>query len=95
MNTGTEEIRHYTTRMVDRARHARDHNDGKPEPAWSTGERLIVALILSDQATLDLEGYTEREALSRLGGDLYFYGYPSDASTWVEAARRLLDRLEG
>jgi hypothetical protein len=80
--------------MVGRARNARDHNGGKPEPAWSTGERLIVALILGDQTTLDLEDCTEDQALSRLGGDLYFHGYPSDASTWVEAARRLLGRPE-
>jgi hypothetical protein len=65
------------------ARFARDHNDGRPMPAWSTGERLIVALILGDQATLDSEGYTRQEALQRLAGDLAYHGDTTDAGTWI------------
>src|SRR5215831_16088862 len=76
--------------ITRRARWARDHNDGRPEPAWSTGERLVVALVLGDQATLDAEGYTRQEAAQRLAGDLAFYGYPADAGTWLTQIRTAL-----
>lgn len=87
-------LRHYTIGMVNRARIARDCNGGEPEPVWSTGERLIVGLILRNRAVLDAEGYTEDEAKGRLGGDLYFAGYPADVDTWLDAARRLLNERE-
>ena len=38
--------------IAARARWARDHNDGQPNPAWSTGEKLTVALVLRNQAYL-------------------------------------------
>jgi hypothetical protein len=69
--------------ITARARLARDHNDGRPMPAWSTGERLIVALVLGDQATLDNEGYTRHEVLQRLAGDLAFHGDTTDPATWI------------
>ncbi len=76
--------------ITRRARWARDHNGGRPEPAWSTGERLVAALVLGDQATLDAEGYTRQEAAQRLVGDLAFYGYPADAGTWLTQIRAAL-----
>jgi hypothetical protein len=81
--------------ITRRARWARDYNDGRPEPAWSTGERLTVALVLGDQATLDAEGYTRQEAAQRLAGDLAFYGYPGDADTWLGEIRAALGSTEG
>lgn len=81
-----------TRDITRRARWARDHNDGRPEPAWSTGERLAVALILDDQATLDADGYTQQEAAQRLAGDLAFYGYPGDVGTWLMEIRAALGR---
>lgn len=47
--------------ITARARWARTRNNNHPEPAWSTGERLAVALVLGDQATLDCEGYTRQQ----------------------------------
>ena len=73
--------------ITRRAQWARDHNDGKPKPAWSTGERLAVALMLGDQATLDAEDYTRQEAEQRLAGDLAFYGYTAHAGTWLAEIR--------
>ncbi len=81
--------------ITRRARWARDHNDGRPEPAWSTGERLAVALVLGDQATLDAEGYTRQEAAQRLAGDIAFYGYPGDAGTWLQEIRAALGSAQG
>lgn len=77
----------FTADITRRARWARDHNSGRPEPAWSTGERLAVALILGDQATLDAEGYTPQEAAQRLAGDLTFFGYPADVDAWLKRVR--------
>jgi hypothetical protein len=76
--------------ITRRARWARDHNDGRPESAWSTGERLTVALVVGDQATLDAERYTRQEAAQRLAGDLSYYGYPADADTWLSQIRATL-----
>ena len=76
--------------ITARARWAQARNDGHPEPAWSTGERLIVALVLGDQATLDSEGYTRQQVLQRLSGDLAFYGCTVDAETWITGIRAAL-----
>ena len=70
-----------------RAQWALDHNDGRPEPAWSTGERLTVALVLRDKATLEAEGYTRQDAARRLAGDLSYYGYGADADAWLREIR--------
>jgi len=38
-------------------------------PAWSTGELLMVALVLNDAAMLKAEGYSILEALQRVDLD--------------------------
>jgi len=59
--------------------------------SWSTGERLAVALVLGDHATLDnREGYTRQEAVQRLSGDIAFYGYAADTETWITGIRAAL-----
>lgn len=73
--------------ITRRSRWARDHNDGHPEPAWSTGERLAVALVLGNQATLDAEHCTRQEAAKRIAGDLEFYGYGAGVETWIADIR--------
>lgn len=83
----SSEAERFTADITRRALWARDYNDGRPEPAWSTGERLAVALVLADQATLDAEGYTRQEATRRLGGDLAYCGYPGDVGTWLQEVR--------
>jgi hypothetical protein len=85
----------WTADITRRARWARDHNGGRPEPVWSTGERLAVALVLGDQATLDAEGYTRQQAAQRLAGDLAFCGYSADVGTWLTEIRAALGRPRG
>ena len=76
----------YAADYIARARWARDHNDGHPKPAWSTGERLAVALLLGDQATLDAEGHTAQQAARRLADDLG----TTDATAWITSAQAAL-----
>jgi hypothetical protein len=76
--------------IAHRARLAREHNDGHPYPAWSTGERLAVALVLDDDETLEAEGYTREQAGQRIGGDLEFYGYGAGVETWIADIREAL-----
>jgi hypothetical protein len=56
--------------ITRRCRWAIAHNGGQPNPAWSTGERLAVALVLCDDAYLAAEGWTKAQALQRLAGDI-------------------------
>ena len=79
--------------ITRRARWAREHNDGRPEPAWSTGERLAVALVLCDKGTLEAEAYTRREAADRLNGDLAYYGYRGGPDTWLREIRAAIGGL--
>lgn len=37
---------------------------------WSTGERIFVSTVMSDQEGLDMLGYTRDEALDRIRGEL-------------------------
>ena len=60
----------FTEDMIRRCRWALSYNGGRPNPAWSTGERLIVALVLTDDAYIKAEGHTKADVLSRLAGDL-------------------------
>lgn len=83
----------WTDGMISRARWAglssysprwvRDHNGGEPKPVWSTGEKIIVALILGNDRYLDDAGYTREEARSRLVGDLY----GGDGDAWLADVR--------
>ena len=79
--------------ITRRARWALNHNDGRPEPAWSTCERLAVALVLHDKATLESEGYTRQDAARRLAGDLGYFGYGADADTWLREIRAAIGGL--
>ena len=56
--------------IARRAAWAINYNGHQPNPAWSTGEKLAVALVLGDDAYLAAEGYTKTQALSRLAGDI-------------------------
>jgi hypothetical protein len=78
--------------ITTRARLALKHNGGVPLGAWSTGERLIVALVLARTDLINAMGYDRDEAVERLAGDLY--GSVADAEAWVEkvAARVRADR---
>jgi hypothetical protein len=56
--------------IARRAQWAIRYNSHRPHPAWSTGEKLAVALVLGDDAHLAAEGYTKTQALTRLAGDI-------------------------
>lgn len=74
--------------IAARARWALIHNDGWPKPAWSTGERLAVALVLDDPAAIEREGFTCEQALRRLAGDIG--GTTADAEAWIERVQETL-----
>jgi hypothetical protein len=81
----------FASDITRRAQWAIDHNDGRPEPVWSTGERLAVALVLRDKTTLEAEGYTRQDAARRLAGDLRYYGYSADADAWLREIRAAIE----
>ena len=84
----------FASAITRRAQWAIDHNDGRPEPVWSTGERLAVALVLRDKATLETEGYTRQDTARRLAGDLSYYGYGADADAWLREIRAAIGSLQ-
>jgi hypothetical protein len=73
----------YTASMITRARWAKQHNDSWPKGVWSTGERVIVALILNNTDALEALGETEQSVRSRLAGDLG----SNDVETWLAGVR--------
>jgi hypothetical protein len=72
--------------ITARARRALEHNHGEPKAAWSTGEKLAVALVLGNRRYLDAAGYTRQEAASRLSADLM----GADAGAWLSGVRSAL-----
>jgi hypothetical protein len=74
--------------VAAKARWAIIRNDGWPKPAWSTGERLAVALVLDDPAALEAEDFTRDQALQRLAGDIG--GSAADAEAWIERVQETL-----
>jgi hypothetical protein len=77
--------------IIRRARWALAYNDGTPNPAWSTGERLAVALVLVDDAYLAAEGYTKAQALTRLAGDIG----GTNVGAWLAHVRGALEDDDG
>jgi hypothetical protein len=73
--------------IAGRCRWAIEHNDGTPNPAWSTGERLITALVLTNDAYLAAEGYTKQQALERLAGDIG----DTNVGAWLAYVRGALE----
>jgi hypothetical protein len=63
-------------------------DDGHPHPAWSTGEQLLVALVLDDTEYLDAEQWPRNLALQRLAGEIY--GDEADAEAWIRDVRTAL-----
>lgn len=73
----------FTADITAKARWARGHSAGYPKPAWWTGEKLIVALVLKNRANLHAVSYTEHEARQRLSGDLL----GADVNQWLADIR--------
>lgn len=75
----------YFADTVKRAITSVRDNEGHPLGVWSTGEKLVVALVLWDQAYLDAEDYTYAEAMDRVAGGIQV---DRDAlPLWLDRAR--------
>lgn len=74
----------FSTDIARRARWALDHNGGRPNGAWSTGEQLIVALVLYRYDFLAENGWTADEVKGRIGGDIGGLALVDD---WLAKAR--------
>ncbi|ADD45883.1 hypothetical protein [Stackebrandtia nassauensis] len=70
---------------------ARDYNDGHPNPAWSTGEKLAVALVLDDKEFLNAEDYTIPEAKQRVFSGSWEWRDKAHFDDWLVQLRALLD----
>jgi hypothetical protein len=80
--------------ITRRARWARDRNDGTPNPAWSTGERLFTALVLRDEQYLAGEEWTVAEVTRRLAGELGAGSY-AEVDDWLAHVRGALEDDDG
>src|ERR1700677_1566220 len=80
--------------ITRRCRWALEHNDGTPNPAWSTGERLFVALVLQDAQYLADEEWTIDETCRRLAGELGAESY-AEVDEWLAQVRGALAEGSG
>jgi len=80
----------FTKSITWRSRWARDHNGGRPDPAWSTGERLAVALVLGDQGEFAAEDCTWEDAARRIEAEIIFDGWHDSIFGWLDQIRAAL-----
>lgn len=85
MTSGLDE---FATDVLRRCIWALAHNDGHPSGAWSTGERLAVALVLRAHEHLAAMDYTPTEAARRVLGGMF--NPPGDFTSWLSAIRDAL-----
>lgn len=83
--------RDFAEDITRRCQWAIRYNDHRPNPVWSTGERLAVALVLGDTAYLTAEGYTKTQALTRLAGDIG----GTNVGAWLAYVRGELEEDDG
>lgn len=60
----------YFADAVNRSVISAKENEGRPLGVWSSGEKLVVALVLWNRAYLDDEDYTYGEAMDRVAGGI-------------------------
>lgn len=81
----------YSASILSRCRSAVRNHGGHPNPAWSHGEQMIVALVLDDGAFLTEVGTTMDVARQRLLGDLCWNSgrawSADDLTTWITDIR--------
>lgn len=75
-----------------RARIARRRYGGHPNGAWSTGERLAVALVLRDYGHMREMGYSEDEAAERVLGGMPMP--PEGIGVWLDRIRAEMNRAQ-
>lgn len=78
------------TELISRCRTAQRLND-RPPGAWSTGERVFVALVLKNKAVLEEMGHTPQEAAQRLFGEPWTPSDPEEFGRWLAAVRDRVD----
>lgn len=78
--------------LIARCLHTRRRDNDRPNGAWSTGERLAVALVLRNKAVLTEMGYTVQEAAQRLFGDPCSPDRPEDFAPWLNAIRSRVEQ---
>lgn len=79
--------REFQDDLIARCRHTRKHNNDRPSGAWSTSERLFVALVLKNKTVLDEMSYTAQEAAQRLFGEPWSPDDPEEFVSWLNAIR--------
>lgn len=77
--------------LINRCRHARKHCDDRPPGAWSTGERLAVAVVLKNKQVLEEMGYTTQQAANRMFGESYSPDTPEEFGRWLDGIRAQVD----
>lgn len=77
--------------LIARCLHTRRRTKDRPSGAWSTGERLAVALVLKNKTVLDEMGYTVQEAAQRLFGEPWTPSRPEEFVAWLNAIRDRVD----
>ncbi|MEV0382360.1 hypothetical protein [Nonomuraea sp. NPDC050643] len=75
----------FTEDILRRSQWAQKHNDGHPNPAWSTGEQLAVAWVLKDKAHFEATGWKPVEAARRILDDMA--APPAAFGAWIETLR--------
>lgn len=78
-------VQQLTDDTVSRCRHAR--TTGAISAAWSTGEQLLVALVLNDRAHLAALEYTPQQAHQRVYDGLSVPMTPEQYAAWVDDVR--------
>lgn len=75
----------YFKDAVNRAVISAQENEGHPLGVWSSGEKLLVALVLWDQEYLYAERYTYAEAMDRVAGGIQIAR--DDLPLWLDRVR--------
>lgn len=90
-NDRVQHSREFQNDLIARCLRTRRRDNDRPSGAWSTSERLFVALVLKNKTVLDEMGYTGQEAAQRLFGEPWSPDDPEEFVTWLDAIRNRVD----
>lgn len=76
--------------LINRCRIAMEQYGGHPNGAWSTGEKLAVALVLDDTDYITAMGYTVLEAATRVHSGMA-EPVPADICTYLRGVQNEID----
>lgn len=77
--------------VLHRCRRVRELGTGSGYGAWSSGERLAVAVVLRDRDRLSQMGYSYQEAARYVYGGMVNPPAPEHFADWLAAIRLALD----